>query len=218
CDRALVLERGRMLHVGSVSDAIETYRAALHDPSTRSMASRNGGRAGPDPSADDGGDQASKPVALLSAMVIDAANEIPFMPVERVRIVVRYRLAEPVDFRIRLALRSQDNMVMMNRSTTDVLDRPLPDRPGEVELEFTIDDLPLLDGTYRFAIVAETPDASHVYDRIIPQQAEFTVRGPDPSFGRVDMDISCSVTVPGTSPTEAEVDIRAAADEVELSR
>ncbi len=214
CDRALVLERGRMLHVGSVSDAIETYRAALHDPSTRSMARRNGQPAPhrPDSSAQQ---EEAKPVELIDGRVIDASGEVPFMPGERVRVAVRYRLNEPVEFRIRLALRSQDNMVLMNRSTSDVLQRPLPDQPGEVALEFVIDDLPLLDGTYRFAIVAETPDAGHVYDRIIPQEAEFSVRGPDPSFGRVNMDISCSVVADGV-PSGDEVDIRSAAAPVQV--
>ncbi|MGI9598906.1 MAG: ABC transporter ATP-binding protein, partial [Acidimicrobiales bacterium] len=73
CDRALVLERGRMLHVGGVSDAIETYRAALHDPSTRSMASKNGTPLGSRSVAEPGHDDASKPVSLISAEVIDAA-------------------------------------------------------------------------------------------------------------------------------------------------
>ncbi len=216
CDRALVLERGRMLHVGSVGEAIETYRAALHDPSTRSMAARSGDRSSrttsgdrPSTGADRTADEA-QPVVIRSAEVVDAGEEVPFLPGETVRVVVRYRLIEPVEFRIRLALRSQDNMVMMNRSTTDVLDEPLPAEPGEVELRFAIDDLPLLDGTYRFAIVAETPDASHVYDRIIPPEAEFTVKGPDPAFGRVAMDISCSVHAepaePSDHPTGDEVD------------
>jgi len=185
-----------MLHVGSVTEAIETYRAALHDPSTRSMPSKDGAITSSAPAKADsvGVDDAQpKPVSLLSAQVIDAGSEVPFMPGEAVKIVVAYDLIEPVDFRIRLALRSQDNMVMMNRSTTDVLDGPLPTTPGRVELRFTIDDLPLLDGTYRFAVVAETPDASHVYDRIIPNEAEFTVKGPDPAFGRVAMKVSGEV-------------------------
>ena len=203
CDRALVLERGRMLHVGSVSDAIETYRAALHDPSTRSMAGRDRAvdhrPAGPAAVAPTGDEPpAAQPVVLLSGQVVDATPEVPFLPGERVRIRVRYRLVEPVDFRIRLALRSQDNMVMMNRSTSDVLDQPLPGEPGEVDLEFVIDDLPLLGGVYRFAIVAETPDAATVFDRIIPPEAEFAVRGPDPSWGRVNMAVSCTVSRAGT--------------------
>ena len=209
CDRALVLERGRMLHVGSVSEAIETYRAALHDPSTRSMASTTGRVVDEAHPAKASAAETASPITLLSGQVIDASPEIPFMPGERIRIVVRYRMTEPVDFRIRLALRSQDNMVMMNRSTTDVLDGPLPSEPGEVELQFAINNLPLLDGTYRFAIVAETPDAGHVYDRIIPPAAEFSVRGPDPSFGRVDMDISGTVI---TDPASVGQDDRLASD------
>ena len=225
CDRALVLERGRMLHVGSVTEAIETYRAALHDPSTRSMPSKDGvPKSVGSAKADSVGiDEAQpRPVSLLSAEVLDAGSEVPFMPGETVRIVVTYELVEAVDFRIRLALRSQDNMVMMNRSTTDVLDGPLPSTPGKVELRFTIDNIPLLDGTYRFAVVAETPDASHVYDRIIPTEAEFTVKGPDPAFGRVSMNITGEIGAGGPtgggitvtadrSPDTDKVDLRSAA-------
>ncbi len=230
CDRALVLERGKMLHVGSVTEAIETYRAALHDPSTRSMPSKQGAAQTATPKAASVGvdDDIPKPVSLLSAEVLDAGQEVPFMPGESVRITVRYELIEPVDFRIRLALRSQDNMVMMNRSTTDVFDGPLPSTPGPVELQFTIDDLPLLDGTYRFAVVAETPDASHVYDRIIPREAEFTVKGPDPAFGRVAMNISGSISSgsPQTAPTSGtgqtgtpdRVDLRSEAAPITTSR
>lgn len=223
CDRALVLERGKMLHVGSVTEAIETYRAALHDPSTRSMPSKDGAaRTAQKTAASVGVDNDQpKPVSLLSAEVVDASAEVPFMPGEAVRIVVRYELIQPVDFRIRLALRSQDNMVMMNRSTSDVFDQPLPTKPGPVELRFTIDDLPLLDGTYRFAVVAETPDASHVFDRIIPQEAEFTVKGPDPAFGRVNMNVSGSIHpgLPGEGKAaKANVDLRSPAAPISTSR
>jgi hypothetical protein len=206
-----------MLHVGGVSEAIETYRAALHDPSTRSMASKRGASTIGEPPGDHprvGIDETQhQPVRILSAEVIDAGQEVPFMPGEAVRLVVRYQLFEPVDFRIRLALRSQDNMVMMNRSTTDVLDGPLPAEPGPVELEFTINDLPLLDGIYRFAIVAETPDASHAFDRIIPPEAEFTVKGPDPAFGRVAMKVTGRLRAPidarepaGRRPSQAPLE------------
>jgi len=194
CDRALVLERGRMLHVGDVDQAVEIYRAALHDPSHRSMSATASVAA--HRVLDPGQEDRPRPVELLSARVVDAGPEVPFLPGETVRVEVRYRLIEPVDFRIRLALRSQDNMVMMNRSTTDVLDQPLPNTPGEVQLGFTIDDLPLLDGVYRFAVVAETPDAAQVYDRIIPPEAEFAVKGPDPAFGRVNMRVSATVSTP----------------------
>jgi ABC-2 type transport system ATP-binding protein len=185
CDRALVLERGRMLHVGDVATAIETYRAALHDPASRSMSSRSNR-----PQTDDVGEW--QPVKLLSGEVVGVDPDVPFTPGESVRVAVRYRLDEPVDFRIRLALRSLDNIVLMNRSTTDI-DVELPNEPGEVAVEFVIDDLPLLDGTYRFAIVAESPDASTTFDRIIPDAASFAVRGPDPAFGRVNMEVSAIV-------------------------
>jgi ABC-2 type transport system ATP-binding protein len=187
CDRALVLERGRMLHIGDVAQAVEVYRAALHDPNHRSGPSKTAlAPTGVRESQDEG----PRPIELLSGRVVDAGPEVPFLPGESLRIVIRYRIVEPVDFRIRMALRSQDNAVMMNRSSADVLDGPLPDGPGDYELTFTVDDLPLLDGVYRFAFVAEKPDASQVWDRIIPPEGEFSVKGPDPSFGRVAMKVS----------------------------
>ncbi|MEL6983684.1 MAG: ABC transporter ATP-binding protein, partial [Actinomycetota bacterium] len=194
CDRALVLERGRMLHVGDVGEAVEIYRAALHDLSHRSGPSR---AALPPTGVTEATDDDVPPVELLEGRVLDVDPEVPFGPGQQVRIVVRYRLNQPVDFRVRLALRSDDNAVMMNRSTTDVLDEPLPDRLGEYELAFTIDDLPLLNGTYRFAFVAETPDAGHVWDRIIPPQGEFAVRGPDPAFGRVAVKLTGTLSPAG---------------------
>ena len=199
CDRAVVLERGRMLHVGDVDQAIETYRSALHDPSHRSMPTRANAEASR--VLHDHESDRPRSVELIEGRVIDSGAEVPFLPGETVRITVRYRLVEPCDHRIRLALRSQDNLVVMNRSTTDVLDAPLPDRPGEYELAFTIDDLPLLDGVYRFAIVAETTDASQVYDRIIPPEAELVVRGPDPAFGRVAVKLSGRLVEPATAPS-----------------
>lgn len=198
CDRALVLERGRMLHIGDVGQAVEVYRAALHDPVHRSSPSR--AALGPTGVRDSGDEDGPQPVQLLSGRVVDAGPDVPFLPGESLRVVIRYRLVEPVPFRIRMALRSQDNAVMMNRSTADVLDHPLPDRPGEYEVTFTIDDLPLLDGVYRFAFVAETPDASTVWDRIIPPEGEFSVKGPDPSFGRVAMRISGRLEPIGAAP------------------
>ncbi|MEM9561196.1 MAG: polysaccharide ABC transporter ATP-binding protein [Actinomycetota bacterium] len=202
CDRALVLERGRMLHVGGVEEAVEVYRAALHDLSHRSGPSR---ATLPPTGVTEDLHEDGAPVRLLSGRVIDAQAELPFGPGETLRIVVRYRLVEPVPYRIRLAMRSQDNAVMVNRSTTDVLTRPLPDRPGDYELAFTIDDLPLLDGIYRFAFVAETPDAAHVWDRIIPPEGEFVVRGPDPAFGRVAVDMTAELTPLGSPPDPSVV-------------
>ncbi len=201
CDMALVLERGRMLHVGDVDTAVEIYRASLHDPSARAGKGLAGGAVGPAAPARQvtadtavgspaGVDRAGeKAVTIEWAEVVGVDDDIPFGPGESIKVHVRYTLHRPVDFRIRLALRAQDNMVMLNRSTSDALPGPLPDRPGPVDLRFTIQDLPLLDGIYRFAVVAETPDAAHVWDRIIPPEAEFQVKGPDPSFGRVDMDV-----------------------------
>jgi ABC-2 type transport system ATP-binding protein len=186
CDRAVVLERGRLLHDGDVDQAVEVYRSAVHDPSRRSVGAHIGDHdAGTGRVLHPHEQGQARPVELLSAHVVDGGTEVPFEPGDRIRVVVRYRLIEPVEFRIRLALRAQDNVVMINRSTDDVLDRPLPDRPGVVEILFTLDDLPLLDGVYRFTVVAETPDAEQVFDRLIPDEAQFAVQGPDPSFGRV---------------------------------
>jgi ABC-2 type transport system ATP-binding protein len=202
CDRALVLERGRMLHIGDVGQAVEVYRAALHDPVHRSSPSRT---ALAPTGVHESDDEGPGPIELLSGEVIDAGPEVPFLPGESIRVVIRYRMVEPVPFRIRMALRSQDNVVMMNRSTSDVLDRPLPAEPGDYEVTFTIDDLPLLDGVYRFAFVAETPDAATVWDRIIPPAGEFSVKGPDPSFGRVAMRVSGRIEPLDAAPRRRRV-------------
>lgn len=198
CDRALVLERGRMLHVGDVGEAVDIYRAALHDVSHRSGPSRS---TLPPTGVSEQIDEQVPPVELLDGRVLDTDPHVPFAPGQTVRIEVRYRLNRPVPHRIRLALRSDDNAVMMNRSTTDVLDHPLPDLPGEYELAFTIDDLPLLGGVYRLAFVAETPDAAEVWHRIIPPEGEFAVQGPDPAFGRV------AVKLTGTLSPVTELDL-----------
>ena len=208
CDSALVLERGRMLHVGDVAEAVEIYRAALHDPAERARR-RSALVSGPDDHRARAEPDDGPAVTIDLAEVVGADTAVPFTPGETLRVRLRYRLHRPCDFRIRLALRSQDNAVLLNRSTTDALTGALPSAPGPVDLTFTIDDLPLLDGVYRFAAVAETPDAATVYDRLIAPEAEFVVKGPDPSFGRVDMAARFEVAA-GDGPIDLATSMEAA--------
>ncbi len=185
CDRALVLEKGRMLYVGDVDTAIETYREALHGPSEEPKTADTADTKNED-RPNDG------PFTIDEVHIGDPSSETPqvFEPGQSVPVVVSYTARTSMAVRIRLVLRSAAGVVMINRSTLDILDRPISPPVGRNSIRFVLDRLPLLDGTYMFTVLIETPDGTTSLDRI-GKAGEIKVVGPGAGFGQVALDVSC---------------------------
>ncbi len=192
CDRALVLHRGRMLHVGDVDTAIEVYREALHGPAESSS-----------PRSEPREQHETQPAVSLLGAHIEADSPTAtvgppvFAPGASIEVAVAFRVNQSCDFRIRLVMRTEDNAILMNASTNEVLGGPIT-ADGEGDARFTLRNVPLLDGKYWLTVAVESVDGNVTHDRI-HRLGEFVIKGPGAGYGRVQIDVGCEIQTGRTS-------------------
>ena len=181
CDRAAVLQRGQLLFVGEPKEAIEVYRTALHGKLD----------AAPKHQREQGKFYVRKETAveLLEAQVVKPPEKEAFAPGDRVPFVVRYRVKEPCSFILFLLIQARDGNVMIRQNTNHIVGEPLRAQPGDGEMRFAIEDIPLLDDVYRITVVARESGTNDELDRQ-HEAAGFRVKGSPGDFGRVAATIS----------------------------
>ncbi len=213
CNRAAVLHKGELLHVGDTDEAIEVYRRALHGTAGPEALAVNGdvsGQAGAGQSSLPGAqrdlptDTGGLPLVLHSAQIVEPDGP-EVQPGGRVVVTVNYLVDQPFAHAIRLEMTAMDGTVMMTRSSFDILEQALPGVSGGNEIRFGLDGVPLLAGRYRLSAIAESPDGHHIYGRL-SNFAEIVIDGPGSEFGPIHVPISCAVR-PITLHSESPADI-----------
>ena len=179
CDRALVLDHGRSLHVGDTAEAVRVFRHALHsssgahDPAIEAaaVAARGGALT----------------IAGASATGADGSDTV--RPGEAVTVELRYLAAEHIPAaRARIVLTTHDGVQMLSASTYDLLGHDLVDLSGAGTIRFRLDDIPLLDGTYRVGLILQDPSEMFQYDENL-DACTFDVYTGRPIVGRVELSI-----------------------------
>jgi ABC-2 type transport system ATP-binding protein len=203
CDRAVVLDHGRLVLDGSPGEAVRSFREHLFSGDSLAVETVTTGRA-----------RHTGAVARVRAAV-------PSMMEQRRNLKVRitdvtfehagladgrsYLLPhEPLEIRVAYDAEDRVEDVMFGIAIYDVkgdnlfgantqmlgLDIPPADGPGEIR--FCFGDVPLLDGTYLVTLAIQTRDAGVVYDWH-EQQWQFEVMNPDRTAGMVAMPLTVQI-------------------------
>ena len=209
CDRAAVLDHGRLVAVGTPGDAVRAYREHLlktdrgHEVEALALADEPAPEAaGADhpPVPVDDGLSAQERKRNFKLRITDVrmdhpgAGERPYlMPGEPLAIHVAYEAVEPLDDIVfSIAIHNLDGDLVFG-SNTDILGVALDKVDGRGEVTFATQATPLLDGTYLVTVGIHSHDEGTVYDWQ-EQRHQFEVTNPGRSVGQVHMGIEVSVT------------------------
>jgi ABC-2 type transport system ATP-binding protein len=194
CDRAIVLDHGRMVIDAPPGEAVRVFRETLH-----------GGELNePDPGAESGEDadpNAQLPThdANYRVRITDVAIDHPglrlnrtwLLPDESLTIRVRYHASERTDDVLFGVAIYDENGNHLYGTNTRVLGVDVPPAEGDGEIAFEFDRVPLLDGTYLVTLAIQTRDEGTVYDWR-EQQTRFEVMNPSRTSGLVSFPVEVS--------------------------
>ncbi len=180
CDRAAVLQHGELLFIGEPREAIDVYRTALHGKLDVAPAGQqHNGRFYV---------KKENAVEIVEAQVLKPPDREGFLPGDRVPFVVRYKVREPCEFVLYMLIQARDGNPMIRQNTNHIVGERLRVQPGEGEVRFALEDLPLLDDVYRITFVARDAETNEELDRQ-NEAAGFRVLRQQGDLGRVKADI-----------------------------
>jgi lipopolysaccharide transport system ATP-binding protein len=168
CDRAIFLDHGRLLADGPASEVTALYRRRVGER-------RDSDEVAEEDELSRWGDGSLRveSVRLLDA---DGAEHMNFDTDKPMTIAFRLKARRPVDdLVIGIGLHRADGAVLGGTNTfIDRVALPTVAPDEEVELEYRMERMPLLTGTYRLTVAAHNSVDSVTYDRI-EQAFEFAV-------------------------------------------
>lgn len=190
CDRAMVLDHGRMIYVGEVGEAVAAYRASLSqqghelpddEPVARTVS--------------------SSPVRFSDVWVQPPPDgRTAHQTGDRVVIGMRFDSEIDVDVRGFLWVHRHDGTVMVSVSTLDLIGSDLVASGPAGEIKFVIDDLPFTDGQYLVTLVLQAPSGTLEYDRS-EQDLVFEVFTGGAVHGPVRLDLQLETSIGAPAPT-----------------
>ena len=183
CDRAVVLDHGRMVIDADPGIAVRAFRETLLE--------RDDVATEADAEADAEGSESERR-RTLKIRITDVVVDYPdpsrrhLLPGESLAVRVRYQAAEAVDeavFGVAVYDIKGDNIFGTN---TELLDLAVTVPTGDGEVAFCFDSVPLLDGTYFLTIGIHHPGGDPVFDWV-EQRHTFEVVNPGRTDGLVDL-------------------------------
>ena len=190
CDRAMVLNQGRMAGTGTPGEAVRMFREVMLE-STGSPLEVTGTEEleAERPAAE------RRPVLQVTAVDVEhpGSGSRPYLtPGEPLTVQIAFEAMEAVnDIVFVLEIRG-DSGGLIHRCDTEILDCPFDAPLGSGRAEFTYESVPLLDGTYSLAVGIRSRTGGVVYDWR-EQQDFFEVMNPGRSVGTVSMDVRADV-------------------------
>jgi ABC-2 type transport system ATP-binding protein len=190
CDRAAVLEDGRLVQVGTPGEAVRSLREHLFD-------------TGPAPAASADNGDPSSPVrrrnfrVRMTSVNVDhphRGERAYLLPGESLRVDVEYHAAERVDdviFGVGIFDGTGRELFGTN---TDILGVRVDAVEGPGRVRFDIGNVPFLDGTYFLTIGIHGSDDGNVYDWS-DQEHHFEVLNPGRTAGLVELPVEVSLAV-----------------------
>ena len=175
CDRAIVLDHGRMVADTAPGEAVRIFRETLAVP-------------------DDAGPATLEPVstARITGVVVDSpglsADRPWILPGDPLRVTVTYAVdASLPDLTVALAVHDETGAVIA-ATDTGTLGVAAPGGPGEHEVRFDLARVPLLDGTYPLAITLQSAGDGTVH-AWREQSDHFSVMNPGRTVGVVALPV-----------------------------
>jgi ABC-2 type transport system ATP-binding protein len=206
CDKAAVLDHGRMVASGTPGEAVRAFREHLMRGQRLEEAAQLGDEAEAAPGADGDAARARVPRAptqeekrnlkvRLTGVDIrhPRSGEQPYLlPGEPLSLRLAFDAVEPVeDVVFGLAIHDIEGRLVFG-SNTDFLGIDLGTLNGPGAVVFETDAVPLLDGTYLLTIGIHSHDEATVYDWQ-EQRHQFEVMNPYRTSGSVFMGIRASI-------------------------
>jgi ABC-2 type transport system ATP-binding protein len=195
CDRAVVLNNGHIVGVGTPGEAIRLYREHLLEegPTTDVPALTDA----PPGFAPNHGD---RPIHITDIDVEypAGAQRQHLFPGEPLVVGVRFEASEPVaDVVGSIAIYDLEGTLTFG-TDTEILAQPFDVARGPGTLQFRFAQVPLLDGTFMLNIGFRSRNGGVVYDWR-EQGARFEVLNPGKSTGAVSLDVEATVPTPSPS-------------------
>ena len=203
CDRAVVLDHGKIVLDGAPGEAVRSFREHLFSGDALAVETVTTGRARHTGAVTR--ERAPVPSKMeqrrnLKVRITDVTFEHPgladgrayLLPHEPLEIRVAYDAEDRVEdvmFGIAIYDVKGNNLFGAN---TKMLGLDVPPADGPAEIRFCFGDVPLLDGTYLVTLAIQTFDEGVVYDWH-EQQWQFEVMNPDRTVGIVAMPMAVKV-------------------------
>ncbi len=214
CDRALVLDHGRLVADSPPGEAVRTFRETLQhsglaDPSIEAVEAAE---------AAESADPTGEVPAIGSQMAASATNRVRItnvviehpgalvgrqwlLPDEAMSIRVSYHADEPTDdLLFGIIIHDEEGNTIFG-ANTKIVDVPVPVAEGDGEATFDFERVPLLDGTYLVTLAIQSTDEGTVHDWH-DQRYQFEVMNP----GRVAGMVSLPLHVRFGTPFAQQVD------------
>ena len=198
CDRAAVLDHGRMIFEGDPNEAAGHYRRSLDGDTSGLIGSVETEGESTEPEVEQEIDEKvtvtaetpESPVSITGCSVSDPADGRDFFaPGDDLTLTVSYKRNQPVyAMRARVLIKANDGVQMLNISTYDLNGSDIWDVADEGEVQFRIVNLPLMDHRYHVSFVLQEPDETTEFDHALGALA-FDVVSGRPIVGRTVFDI-----------------------------
>ena len=200
CDRAIVLDHGKMVIDAPPGEAVRVFRESLHGGELNDTEEPAEASTELEPSAP----EATHRVHITS-VVIDHPGLLLdrnwLLPDEAMTIRVAYNATERTeDILFGIGIHDQDGNHLFGTNTR-ILGIDVPPAEGDGEMSFEFHRVPLLDGTYLVTLAIQSTDEGTVYDWR-EQQASFEVMNPSQTNGLVSFPIDVRFGDPSMEPAE----------------
>lgn len=194
CDRAAVLDHGRMVGLGLPGEAVRVYRE--HLLAGGAYAEPASGEPGEAEEAPAGPDRDARLRITAVAMEHPGAGERRYLlSGEPLVVRVGFEAAERVDdVNFGIAIYDAEGRQLFGTNTR-ILEVPVGPVEGTGEVCFALDSVPFLDGTYLVTLGVTTIDGGTVYDWR-EQQDSFEVMNPGRTVGLVQLPLRIEVSAP----------------------
>ena len=192
CDRAIVLDHGKMVIDAAPGEAVRVFRESLHGGELNEPTAAE---APADAEASSAAEP-SKPEATHRVRITNVVIDHPgllldrnwLLPDEAMTIRVAYHATERTeDILFGIGIHDQDGNHLFGTNTR-ILGIDVPPADGDGEMSFEFHRVPLLDGTYLVTLAIQSSDEGTVYDWR-EQQASFSVMNPSQTNGLVSFPI-----------------------------
>ena len=172
CDRAVLLQHGRVVYDGETEEALRRYHAQLaaeEAPAEVGFELRESGTG-------------ELRLAGLAVEGADGVSRDQFVSGEPVAVRVLLEADTPIpSARVSLELRDLTG-ALLGASQADLAELGWDGTPGIGEVRFSVDRLPLAEGTFQLGVTLVDAEGSRRYHRV-DRAAQFIVSGSDSARG-----------------------------------
>jgi ABC-2 type transport system ATP-binding protein len=197
CDRAIVLDHGKLVIDALPGEAVRVFRESLHGGELNESSEPGPAEIEPEAGAAPIAETATHRVQITNVLVehpgLTERNWL--LPDEPMTIRLGYHATERTDdILFGILIHDQDGNQLFGTNTR-LLGIDVPPADGDGEMSFEFHRVPLLDGTYLVTLAIQSVDEGTVYDWR-EQQTSFEVMNPSQTSGLVSFPLDVKFVDP----------------------